>query len=161
MSGHRAVPTDAAESMASEIFSAIGVGLEWHNAGPCPASPDVIQISFAYLAPTELPAGALAYALPYEGTHIVVFYERVKLKSGYARQSLAYALVHEIAHIMQGIRRHSGSGIMKASWNDVDYHKMQCKTLGFTADDVRLIHLGLDARAARRVGTEPVQVAAQ
>src|SRR5208337_2177136 len=104
---------------------AIGVGLEWRNVSSCPASPDVIQISFAYLAPKELPAGALAYALPYEGAHIVVFYERVKLKSGYARQLLAYVLVHEIAHILQGIRRHSQSGIMKASWDYRDYDKMQ------------------------------------
>jgi hypothetical protein len=147
-----------AQSMASEIFATVGVRLEWHHAGSCPASPDVIKISIAGQAPKGQPKAALAYALPYEGTHIVVFSERVKLlKCACTRQLLAYVLVHEITHILEGVSRHSESGIMKAHWNNGDYYEILRKNLGFAAEDVDLIHLGLDLRAARSAGNAPAR----
>ena len=57
----------------------------------------------------------LAYALPFEGTHIVVFYDRVEecVRADLFPTLLAYVLVHEITHILQEITRHSATGIMK------------------------------------------------
>lgn len=159
ISNNPAVPlTFAAQRMASEIFSAIGVGIEWHD-GSCPASPDVIKVSFPGEAPKGVSGGALAYALPYEGTHIAVFYERVKRQCCSPQHLLAYVLVHEITHILQGGAWHSPSGIMKAHWNYKDYYAMRYGSLVFTADDVVSIHSGLDARVARLAGKGPVQVA--
>ena len=162
-SGYAAVPDAyAAQKMASKIFSTVGVEIEWPAPGSCPTFSGVIKISFTDRAPKAASAGALAYARPHEGTHIVVLYERVKgMQSGCTPQLLAYVLVHEITHILQAISRHSESGIMKAHWDPADYEKMRRKTLGFTAYDVDLIHLGLDARAARLAGKGPVLVAAR
>jgi hypothetical protein len=63
---------------------------------------------------------------------------------------LAHVLAHEITHILQGVSRHSESGVMKATWDQRDFEKMAWKPLTFTERDVMLIHFGLEARAARK-----------
>lgn len=149
------------EQRVSKIFSGIGVRLEWHD-GSCPASMDVIKVGFADEAPEAVSASALAYARPYEGTHIVVLYARVKrLQPAGAQTLLAYVLVHEITHIVEGISRHSKSGIMKAQWDDADLYRIRREALAFAEDDVDLIHMGLAARAARLAANGLVQVAAR
>ena len=62
---------------------------------------------------------------------------------------LAHVLVHEITHILQGLSRHSESGVMKARWDSQDFAQMSWKPLPFTAEDVDLIQRGLAARDAR------------
>jgi hypothetical protein len=62
---------------------------------------------------------------------------------------LAHVLVHEITHILQGVRRHSESGVMKAGWARAEYNEMAFQPLPFTKTNVILIHKGLDARDAR------------
>jgi hypothetical protein len=57
---------------------------------------------------------------------IVVFYDRIA--KGSAREGagprLAQVLVHEITHILEGVKRHSGSGVMKARWAEWDLFDM-------------------------------------
>jgi hypothetical protein len=162
MSHDPGVPaTWPAESMASRIFSAIGVKLEW-NDGPCPAAPNTLRISVVDQPAKGQPAGALAYALPYEGAHVVVFYEPIeRMQCGCMQQLPAYVLVHEITHILEGIARHSPSGIMKAHWDDADYDKIRGRSLVFAPEDVDLIHRGLDVRADSVAAKAPVLVAAR
>ncbi|MGO9258489.1 MAG: hypothetical protein ACLQU1_19555 [Bryobacteraceae bacterium] len=163
MKGDPGIPaTWPAESMASRIFSAIAVKLDW-NDGPCPASPNTLKISVVDRAAEGQPAGTLAYALPYdEGSHIVVFYDPIqRMQCGCAQQLLAYVLVHEITHILEGIARHSQGGIMKAHWDDADYDKIRARSLVFAEEDVDLIHRGLDARAASAAGKGTMQLAAR
>jgi hypothetical protein len=91
--------------------------------------------------------GALAYALPYEGTHITVFYDRIA-KGAYPSTVLAHVMVHEITHLLQGIGRHSETGVMKARWTVRDMIGMGMTPLPFTREDVDLIYLGLGKRTA-------------
>ena len=56
------------------------------------------------------------------------------------------SLVHEITHVLQGIDRHSDSGVMKALWTAQDYFQMRVEALPFAPEDVELIHLGLASR---------------
>ena len=70
-------------------------------------------------------------------------------------------LAHEITHILEGISRHSKSGIMKAQWDDAERYRMWSEALAFAQVDVELIHLGLDARAAHLPANGLVQVAAR
>ena len=81
----------------------------------------------------------------YEGVHITVFWDRVERLSRFAPPTfvLTHVLVHEITHILQGIDRHSESGVMKARWTPEDYYAMAIKPLPFTPEDVQLIQLGL------------------
>ena len=66
---------------------------------------------------------------------------------------LAHVLVHEIAHILEGVNTHSESGIMKALWSDEDLFEMMKKPLTFTASDIRIIRFGLEVRS--RTGGTP------
>ena len=96
----------------------------------------------------ELKPGALAFARPYEGVHIDVFYDRVRAATEpeLTPNVLAHVLVHEITHILQGTCRHSDTGVMKARWNHEDYMEMRLNPLSFTEEDVQLIRAGLAGR---------------
>jgi hypothetical protein len=67
-------------------------------------------------------------------------------------------MVHEITHLLEGVCRHSESGIMKAFWTDEDKSGMRGHPMPFAAEDVELIGTGLKARAA---DVAPVMVAAK
>ena len=106
-----AAPT--ARMLASKMFASIGVIIDWRNPRACPA--EAILISLIDSAPENVSRGALAYALPYEGVHIRVFCDRIRRHDSHLVPFLlAHVLVHEITHILQGIARHSESGVMKA-----------------------------------------------
>lgn len=141
------IVTSRSEKIASNMFSSVGVTVDWRSN--CPA--DGIRISLANQSPAKRMPNAFAYALPYEGTHIVIFYDRVKDLSQPSRRPslLAHVLVHEITHILQGIPRHSDQGVMKANWDGSDYSAMSWKPLAFTPEDIVLIHNGMTTRAAQ------------
>lgn len=129
--------------LANKMFATIGIGLDWHMGEPRSAHPIVVEL--ATRTPTDLHPGALAYALPYEGVHIRVFYDRVEnaVVPGLRTALLAHVLVHEITHILQRVFHHSGSGIMKAFWTDQDYFQMRTGVLPFAPEDIILIQRGL------------------
>jgi hypothetical protein len=145
--------TNQAKAIAALMFADIGVKIEWqHRRRDCyPRPEETILINISMDSPASLLPGALAYARPYEGAHIEVFYDRI-LKIVEPRRQLsllAHVLVHEVSHILQGVNRHSEVGLMKPAWNESDYVQMSWKPLPFAPEDVKLIQLGLDARTSR------------
>jgi hypothetical protein len=144
-----------AKVVASSILAGGGVKIAWHGPSNCPR--EGILITLSNDTPASLHPGALAYAQPYDGTHVVVFYDRVKnqpgilplVKGTFVASLLGHVIVHEVTHILQGMVRHSESGVMKQQWAGVDYVEMSGKPLQFTDEDVVLIQLGLKARDAR------------
>ncbi len=152
---HVGVPSSdlfAAKSMARLMFQSAGVELRWRVGQPLPRDLDQrpIVVQIVSDAPTPGQPHALAWAMPFEGVHIRILYGRIQ-GAAQPRIVLAYVLVHEITHMLQGIDHHSPTGIMKARWNYLDFVEMQWHQLGFRAEDIELIHLGLDARASGRV----------
>ena len=150
--GEDSVVRFRAQSVASKMFAAIGVTILWRTPYHCPAQ--AIQITVSEATPPTLFPGALAYARPYEGTHIRVFYDRIRQM--YERKEvdwrvLAHVLVHEITHVLQGVNRHSDMGVMKAQWDGGDFSYMEWKPLPFTMVDLYLIYHGLAERATRTV----------
>ena len=145
---HGAVVDAAAK--ASSLFLPAGVKLEWRDKlSDCKGHLDAMVVSFRESTPKEFHPGALAYALPYEGVHIQVFYDRIAQADPDLVSSLmANVIVHEITHILQGIDRHSTGGIMKAVWNSSDYTLMKRGMLRFTALDAEMIRDGFAARTA-------------
>ena len=119
-----------ARATASEMFAAIGVKLDWR----CPKSgQETIVISLNMGTPANRKPGELAHTSPKEGTHIVIFYDCVrKIRPNKFSIVLAHVMVHEVTHILQGIPRHSESGVMKAQWDDYDFLQMAWKPLHFT-----------------------------
>jgi hypothetical protein len=145
-----------ARAIATQMFAGIGVGIEWHNAPSCPMG--AIRISFSSTTPKSLMPGALAYALPYEGTHIVIFHDRVQAAMRDPEdvtKLLAHVLAHEVTHILEGVSRHSAEGVLKAHWTPRDFSQMYWKPLQFADEDVALIHRGLERRAALRNAGQP------
>ena len=149
--------SSAAQRIASGMFARIGVTLRWHvGLRGCPERGILVNLG-DHTSETLLP-GALAYALPYEGTHIHVFYDRIaNTQVGRVLpRVLAHVLVHEITHILEGTNRHSASGVMKAHWTAGDFSLMAGRTLDFSSEDIRLINYGLAARTAGVTRLQPV-----
>jgi hypothetical protein len=136
----------SAQGLASKLFTRIGVRIDWRELRTCTAGGGALQVSLSYNTPPNQLPGSLAYALPYEGSHIVVFYDRVRSDPNLVTRLMAYVMVHEITHILEGITRHSKRGIMKAHWDGEDRFEIGLGHLGFAPEDVDLIYRGLDAR---------------
>ena len=152
MDGAAGQEPSMARLTVSQMFAGIGVAIDWHtHMAGCPAG--ALKISLSNKTPETLQPGALAYALPYEGTHIVVFYDRIQRMGGLrsAPRVMAHVMAHEITHILEGIVRHSASGVMKARWSDDELRAMARKPLAFAAEDVDLIYRGLAYRATHPV----------
>jgi hypothetical protein len=110
---------------ASAMFRKADVNVGWrHSAADCPKpGAQGIVIDLLARAPQDAPQLAMARAY-------------------------AHVIVHEITHILQGVARHSETGIMKATWTRDDFMRMQTTPLAFSADDIEMIHLGMLRRSA-------------
>jgi len=146
--------------LASSIFAKIGVHLHWH-VGELPATQSsagdgaiqkVIGVRTLEHAPESAATDALASAriVGSSGTEITVYKDRLQRfldrhskLAGVAGACIGYVLTHELAHVMQGVARHSEFGILKAQWSNDDFEEMMFHKLAFTNFDVELIHRGL------------------
>jgi hypothetical protein len=140
----------SAEAAASHIFASIGVDLEWQsNVRYCVGDKSAVLITLGEPAP-DGNSTTLAYASPYEGSHVVVYFTR--LRDSVSPQGvsplLAHVMVHEIAHILQGVVQHSSEGMMKQKWTTRDIVDLKWRPLPFGASDILLIRLGLRRRNA-------------
>lgn len=135
-----------AEDVASKLFAEAGVRIKWCYGHP---TEDAVSIEFSERTPSDYRPGSLAFALPYEGVHITVFYDRVSRRAPVDLMPtvLGHVLAHEITHVLQRIDRHSETGVMKAHWTNADLDKMAAKRLSFTTEDIELIQRGLATRA--------------
>jgi hypothetical protein len=153
------VPVQAAlvwdsEETATQIFGKIGIQVTWRSGRDrrpsCgnSATRD-LAIEIAPQAPENLSDGALAMAMPYgdSSVRIVIFYDRVALllreHDAIQAKILGYVLAHEITHVLQGMARHSESGVMRSRWARDDYSQMGLGGLSFSAQDVRFIRFGV------------------
>ena len=135
-----------AQELAAKMFSNIGISLEWKAwdpAGESSQAPIIIQLVSG--TPDKSMSGVLAYALPYEGRHITVFLDRIETME-HPAIILAHVMVHEITHIVQGVSRHSDTGLMKAHWTTDDIFKMRYRPLPFSREDLDLIYHSLSTR---------------
>lgn len=139
-----------AQQLASRMFALAGVFIDGRESGSCPQS--AIKISFSSSTPPNRLPGSLAYARPFDGVHIEIFYDRIRSQNIKPDRLLGHVLVHEIAHILQGSNWHAETGIMQPSWTKRDLLTINEQTLPFTPADLKLIQAGMAARAAR-IGT--------
>jgi hypothetical protein len=139
-------PIYLAKQQASEMFGKAGVTLAWRSWNSCPI--DAIRIIISERTKAADHPGALGYALLPEGTHIVVFWDRIQASATQRGVAplLAHVYVHEITHILEGIARHSEAGIMKAHFTSDDIVEMETSPLPFAAIDMNLMRAGIDRR---------------
>jgi len=137
----------SALGIASKMFAEIGIQLNGHSGQQyCKNTAErTIVVNLSSQTPPTRNPGALAYALPFEGQHIEIFYDRIVrlgLSPSLTARLLAYVLVHEITHLLQRLDHHSSDGIMKPRWKTEEYLDKRSHVT-FTEDDVDLIYRGM------------------
>jgi len=142
--------------LASGIFEKIGVHVNWRTGrlGDNATPRRAFGIRTLEHAPESATPVALASAriVDSSGTEIMIYEDRVlsflSRHNDLAGAGAGYVLAHELAHVMQGVGRHSESGILKAQWSNRDFKEMMFHKLAFTDFDVDLIQRGLTLQLA-------------
>jgi hypothetical protein len=145
--------TYAARRIAAAALGEAGVRISWR--GPRLRAPE-IQRDWLRVELVEGTAGLsrdLALAVSYPRARcskgITVYLDGIReIARGANHESalLGYVLAHEIAHVVEGVCRHSETGVMKARWSDADRAAIFEGRLRFEDVDVQLMRDGL-ARA--------------
>jgi len=132
-----------AEALASRMFASADVGIAWHGlARPgWKGQNRVIIIQLELDTPPAYHPRALGCSQPYEGVHVSIFYNRIRQmdRQGLEAILLAHVMVHEMTHLLQGMARHSATGVMKAHWDSGDYLEMERHLLTFTPEDIQMV----------------------
>jgi len=145
------VTLDRAELGAAKIFASIPLQMDWRHYGKsCPTERDPIMLRITTGTPKDYYPGALGSALPYEGIHIRIFYDRIQqVRPDLVVPVLAHVLAHETAHILMGTDSHSDIGVMKFRWNRNELEYMAVRPLTFSVFDISLLNSGIAARHTR------------
>jgi hypothetical protein len=149
-----------AQGIAAEIFSQIGVGLQWRQVkrqhAQIPKDPMhcAILVDFSWDTPSDSHTGALAFSYPYAAGSgcVTVFMDRLRPMLEHSSTApaflLGHVLAHEFGHVLQGIQRHSATGVLKEHWSVTEIRRMPVERLRFTDYDAAMILEGIRARAA-------------
>lgn len=146
-----------AELVATGIYDAIGVRVVWrsderHPSG-CVSQPlhSTILVSFRISDSGSVNDQALALSHPYLKTGPCVTLLMDRLEAAIQLNPLsAYALVghviaHELGHVLEGVTRHSDTGLMKERWLTNEVWKMKEHPIEFAPSDAALIRAALGA----------------
>jgi len=136
------------QSRASQLLAEAGIRLEWGCGKPGKSeSQPAIRLKFVPSAPDGLSGqhDALAAATLYKtGGSILVFDDRVTFYLWFLTWTdrwkvLGHILAHEIVHVLEGIPRHSETGLMKACWSTQDLRSMEGEGLHLANEDQKLL----------------------
>lgn len=135
----------AGKGDVARMLASIGVSVRWHKGiSPKSADPRPIEIHIRP-APAQASRNALG-AADLRGRVITIYPERIldlqARMPGLAPALFGAVLAHEIGHVLQGVSRHSDTGILKAQWTGDDYASMIARKLSFTPQDVEQIWRG-------------------
>jgi hypothetical protein len=140
------------QSIVSSIYKDVGIQIHWKSGERVDGgSALAFEIRFIASAPESARPTALAAAKIEPGI-ITVYEDRVRglhqSHPAVQRVVLAYVLAHELAHVMQGVARHSNAGILRDQWTVLDFSKMLFQRLKFTNADSEMIRRRLPLRLA-------------
>jgi len=139
-----------ARPIVDDIFSSVGLKVRWHRApvkGPgCSSEPmhQTILVALSWSSANSLP-GAMAYSHPYAqgGSCVTIFMDRLRTMTGnnpsIGAALLGHVLAHEMGHVLQGVNRHSETGLLKERWSTEEINAMPWQHLQFTENDKLLI----------------------
>jgi hypothetical protein len=135
---------DRGEMSAVRILALARLEIDWRNQGRSfPPERDPIILNVTTNTPREYFPRAYGIALPYEGIHIRVFYDRIKrIRPDQVVPLLGHVLAHEIVHILSGTDSHSEKGVMKRRWSQSDLEQMLIRPLTFSNLDIVLLNFG-------------------
>ena len=139
-----------ARDIVTQIYADIGIKVVWLRSSPSPGCEirpmhGRILVTLATGNPGLHRDMALAYANPYMVGQpcITLLTDRLgddvrlnPLTTGFV---LGHTLAHEIGHVLQGIARHSETGVMKSRWSQTEVRDMTVERLHFEPYDRELI----------------------
>jgi hypothetical protein len=134
-----------ARHVAAAILAQAGVTIEWtrNDPGCFPRCPYHVGVELKDCAGTGIPRDSIAVSRlgPGSESAIEIFLDRVcqKVERERVPGLLGHVLAHEIVHVLQGIKRHSDQGLMKARWTREEILQMEKQPLKLTAEDIRII----------------------
>jgi hypothetical protein len=147
------------EELATRIFAQAGVDAQWTTGslsdvktlvndfsatplGRCTARlPAVLQVQILSRAPNGFPSQGLGYSLPCagQGVQVTIFADRVEAVSRTTLASfyrvLAYALAHELGHVLLRSSVHQQNGLMKGIWTKTDWQRAAVTVVAFAPHD--------------------------
>ncbi len=143
--------TDSAFFVAREtvnkLMAPAGIAVAWSKKDEeCANASRAIMVKVLVTTPVDLFPGALAYAKPFKGTEMVVFLDRVvatAVSKDHIYPLLGHVLAHEIIHLLQGMARHSETGLMKARWDWSELALMKGKLIPLADKDIEFAQEGL------------------
>lgn len=151
------------EQLSTRIFALAGVDAQWTTgslsdaktllndfsatpSGRCTAPlPAVLQVQVLSRAPNGFPSLGLGYSLPCagQGVQVTIFADRVEAVARTTLTSfyrvLAYALAHELGHVLLRSSVHEQSGLMKGIWTKTDWHRAAVTVIAFAPQDALFI----------------------
>jgi hypothetical protein len=157
-----------AQRELTEIFKAMGVITQWRDSSnrENPQADPVYSLMIFILGPSGEAAARNGIALGFSSANheggqrsaAYVIYPRIEnfvrshdtanQRSRRLGQVLAYAIAHEIGHVLLSTSFHSPTGIMRGSWQDDEYKLLVTGQLRFTVAQAELIRSEL-ARLSR------------
>jgi hypothetical protein len=134
-----------AQAIVTRVFADAGVRVEWLSGKQCKYAPSgTLYLILDATAPSHFKSETMGYAQPYSsGTAVHIFYDRIREdhRADFALV-LGHAMAHEIGHVLQGVARHSESGIMKGLWSYREFGDMHLGRMRFAPEDILLLQLG-------------------
>jgi len=181
LAGVKAVEMERAIAEATWIFGKAGVTLRWVHCGvegsgltrgeACRDGADPLVFSVGVLATTPdfMRDTGLGFALVFSGrrNHAGVLYSRVEeLARAHplmvrTEQVLAYAMVHEIAHLILGSTAHSATGIMRAGCRPAELKALSQRRLRFGSAEIEVLHQKLLERGRELQGAGATDILGQ
>jgi hypothetical protein len=155
---------DRTERLASAILSASGLQSSWSEGSPSdwqtlradftarPAAecltvpiPAILRVQIFRHAPPGLSSQALGLSLPCskEGVQVAIYADRIAKVSETGGPTfcrvLAYAIAHELGHVLLHSARHEDTGLMKAVWSKSDWQRAAVSIVSFSPAETRHI----------------------
>ncbi len=174
-----------AAKQAAAILLAAGIPTLWHRAFPDSLVGRTSHPNSPSVAPTVkpvdergclvlcvvrgMPRGAfpgmlLGSAFPHaqSGPDVTIFYDRIEQLEWLAvsagatvSQILAYAMAHEIGHVLLASTDHSPRGIMKGPWGQTEFERLTKGWLKFTDRQSEVMRQSAFRRAALKPTIKP------
>ncbi len=153
LAGVPAPVVDTARSELTRVYDGLGVHVEWARAGDARIDdPGIVRVVLLARETGDLRQmsdtvmGAAVRTV--NDTRIVyVFYERIRVEAERFGVStalvLAYAMAHELGHLLMPGRGHSPTGLMRACWGRDDFQRADQGLLHFSRDQAALIREAL------------------
>ena len=155
---------------ASWILSSAGLSVHWIHCRPITrnlpagdpcrevADPFAFSVGLIDKAPDFLKDSSLGFAMVYSGNrdHAGVIYPRVvsfvRANPGLVEtdQVLAYAIVHELAHLILGSTDHGSNGILRGACRPAELVALHQRRLLFTPGEVAGLRFQLFQRGIRK-----------